>query len=50
MCSLGEPDLSKVEEKDNCSALKFDTKGEYLSAGDKDGRVIIFKRTEVEYG
>ena len=44
LCSLGQPDTSKTNEKDVLSAMKFDTKGELLSVGDKDGRVIIFER------
>jgi hypothetical protein len=44
LCSLGQPDTSKTNDKDVLSAMKFDTKGELLSVGDKDGRVIIFER------
>jgi serine/threonine-protein phosphatase 2A regulatory subunit B len=41
---LGERDPSNISEQDVLSAISFDKTGEYLSVGDRGGRVIIFKR------
>lgn len=41
---LGERDPANITDHDVLSALSFDKTGEYLSVGDKGGRVIVFKR------
>lgn len=41
---LGERDPSNITDHDVLTAINFDCHGEYLSVGDKGGRVIIFKR------
>jgi hypothetical protein len=50
LCTLGQPDYSKTNDKDVLSAMKFDKTGKLLSVGDKDGRVIIFERIINENG
>jgi hypothetical protein len=44
MNSLGEPDASAISKHDLLSAISFDKRGDYLSVGDRGGRVIIFER------
>jgi len=45
---FGEPSFDEVTEVDIVSAVSFDSSGEYLAAGDKGGRVVIFQREESE--
>ncbi|KAL6066743.1 protein phosphatase 2A regulatory subunit cdc55 [Balamuthia mandrillaris] len=42
---FGEPH-TEVTEADIVSAIEFDSTGEYLAAGDRGGRVVIFQRVE----
>ena len=42
MGSLGEPNTKKLSQSDVLTAMAFDQKGEILSVGDRDGRLIIF--------
>ena len=42
MTNLGEPDPANITKQDLLSAIKFDKFGQYLSVGDRGGRVIIF--------
>ncbi|KAJ4975017.1 hypothetical protein NE237_008191 [Protea cynaroides] len=37
-----------AQDADIISALEFDKSGEYLAAGDRGGRVVIFERTDVD--
>jgi hypothetical protein len=46
MCSLGEPDPKKLSEIDVLTAMAFDARGDILSVGDRDGRLIIFGKQE----
>eukprot|EP01089_Gocevia_fonbrunei_P010423 TRINITY_DN2315_c0_g1_i1.p1 TRINITY_DN2315_c0_g1~~TRINITY_DN2315_c0_g1_i1.p1 ORF type:complete len:422 (-),score=72.97 TRINITY_DN2315_c0_g1_i1:87-1352(-) len=43
---FGEPKFDEVSEVDIVSAIEFDATGEYLAAGDRGGRVVIFQRVE----
>lgn len=43
---FGERDRSKVTEQDVLTALAFDQTGDYISVGDKGGRIILFKRAQ----
>lgn len=49
MNSLGEPDPTAISKHDLLSAITFCKRGDYLSVGDRGGRVIIFER-KVEQG
>ena len=42
MSSLGEPDPTKITKHDLLSSINFDKQGEYLSVGDRGGRIIVF--------
>ena len=44
LSSLGEPDASAISKHDLLSAMSFDKRGDFLSVGDRGGRVIIFER------
>lgn len=44
MNSLGEPDPSAISKHDLLSSISFCKRGDYLSVGDRGGRVIIFER------
>lgn len=44
MTSLGEPDPSAISKVDLLSTIAFDKRGNYMSVGDRGGRVIIFER------
>ena len=44
MSSLGEPDPSAISKHDLLSAISFDKRGDFLSVGDRGGRVIIFEK------
>ncbi len=46
MQGLGNTTSAFTSEEDRISALTFDQSGHYLSVGDHDGRVIIFKFKE----
>ncbi|XP_072982822.1 serine/threonine protein phosphatase 2A 55 kDa regulatory subunit B beta isoform-like isoform X1 [Typha latifolia] len=39
----------KVEDVDTISALEFDSRGNYLAAGDYGGRIILFERSSWDY-
>jgi serine/threonine-protein phosphatase 2A regulatory subunit B len=45
---FGEPHFEEVTEVDIVSTVEFDSTGEYLAAGDRGGRVVIFQRVESE--
>lgn len=45
---LGERDLNNVTETDVLTALNFDKSGEYLAVGDRGGRVIVFRYTNLK--
>lgn len=42
MNSLGEPDPASISKHDLLSSIAFDKRGDFLSVGDRGGRVIIF--------
>lgn len=42
----GESDRSRVTDQDVLSSLTFDQTGEYISVGDKGGRIILFKKCQ----
>ena len=42
----GERDRSKVTDQDVLSCLAFDQTGDYISVGDKGGRIILFKKAQ----
>lgn len=44
MNSLGEPDPSAISKHDLLSSISFCKRGDFLSVGDRGGRVIIFER------
>jgi len=44
MNSLGEPDPTAISKHDLLSSITFDKRGDFLSVGDRGGRVIIFER------
>ena len=44
---FGEPHFDEVTEVDIVSAVEFEQSGEYLAAGDKGGRVVVFQRVQV---
>lgn len=44
---FGEPG-EEITEVDIVSAVEFDSTGEFLAAGDRGGRVVIFQRVESE--
>jgi serine/threonine-protein phosphatase 2A regulatory subunit B len=46
MNSLGEPDPQAISKHDLLSAISFDKRGNFLSVGDRGGRVIVFERKE----
>lgn len=48
MNGLGERDTTSVSDTDILSAMTFDHSGEYLAVGDKGGRVIIFRFTDLK--
>ena len=41
---FGEQDKSNVTDQDILSSIRFDKTGDYLSVGDRGGRIIVFKR------
>ena len=45
---LGERDPASVTVTDILTALKFDKTGEYLAVGDRGGRVIVFRYTDLK--
>ena len=45
---LGERDQTNVSDTDILSAMNFDYTGEYLAVGDKGGRVIVFRFTDLK--
>lgn len=44
MSSLGEPDPTAISKVDLLSSITFDKRGQFMSVGDRGGRVIIFER------
>ena len=44
---LGERDPASVTHTDILTALTFDKSGEYLAVGDRGGRVIVFRYTDL---
>ena len=44
---LGERDPTNVSDMDVLTAMSFDKSGEFLAVGDKGGRVIIFRYTDL---
>jgi len=44
---LGERDPALVTDTDILTAINFDKTGEYLAVGDKGGRVIVFRYTDL---
>lgn len=50
MSSLGEPDSTAIGKHDLLSAISFDHTGNYLSVGDRGGRIIIFEKTTSPQG
>ena len=49
MNSLGEPDPTAISKHDLLSSISFCKRGDFLSVGDRGGRVIIFER-KIEHG
>ena len=45
---LGERESSNVSDTDVLTAMNFDKTGEYLAVGDKGGRVIVFRYTDLK--
>jgi len=45
---FGEPHFDDVTEVDIVSSIEFDSTGDYLAAGDRGGRVVIFQRVDTE--
>jgi len=45
---LGEQNPDNVSPSDVLTAIKFDKSGEHLAVGDKGGRVIVFKYSELK--
>ena len=45
---LGERDMNNVSDTDILTAMNFDSSGEYLAVGDKGGRVIVFRFTDLK--
>ena len=45
---LGERDPSSITDTDILTAMNFDKTGEYLAVGDKGGRVIVFRYTDLK--
>ena len=45
---LGERESTNVCDTDVLTAMNFDKSGEYLAVGDKGGRVIVFRYTDLK--
>ena len=45
---LGEREKTNINDTDILTAIKFDKTGQYLAVGDKGGRVIIFRYTDLK--
>ena len=45
---MGERDTSNVNESDILTSVTFDKRGEYLAVGDRGGRVIVFRYTDLK--
>ena len=45
---LGERDIQNVNESDILTAVTYDKRGEYLAVGDRGGRVIVFRYTDLK--
>jgi len=45
---LGERDPNNVSDTDILTAMSFDKTGDFLAVGDKGGRVIIFRYTDLK--
>ena len=48
MNGLGEREKTNINDTDILTAIKFDKTGQYLAVGDKGGRVIIFRYTDLK--
>lgn len=44
--NLGEPDPANITKQDLLASIAFDKQGQYLSVGDRGGRVIVFQKIE----
>lgn len=44
--TLGEPDPTNITKQDILSSIQFDKQGQFLSVGDRGGRVIVFQKVE----
>ena len=42
MTNLGEPDPGNITKQDLLQSIAFDKQGQYLSVGDRGGRIIVF--------
>ena len=40
--------MNNVSDTDILTAMNFDSSGEYLAVGDKGGRVIVFRFTDLK--
>ena len=45
---LGEREQKNVTQNDVITSITFDKTGKYLAVGDKGGRIIIFKYSELK--
>jgi serine/threonine-protein phosphatase 2A regulatory subunit B len=45
MSTLGEPDPNNITKQDLLQSIAFDKHGQYLSVGDRGGRVIVFQKS-----
>ena len=45
---LGERERMNINDTDILTAIKFDKSGQFLAVGDKGGRVIIFRYTDLK--
>ena len=47
LTGLGERKQEHIDESDQLTTLCFDCSGRFIAVGDKGGRVILFKHSEV---
>lgn len=45
---LGERGLDIVTESDVLTSISFDDSGQFLAVGDRGGRVVVFRYTELK--
>jgi 6-phosphogluconolactonase (cycloisomerase 2 family) len=48
--NLGEPDPANITKQDLLQSIAFDKQGQFLSVGDRGGRVIVFQKIEEDDG